>query len=146
LANSATAGRAGDDDAAACGRNAAALERQHRQHRGVTRGADGHRLARAHARGQPHQPVALNARLFRIGAEMGFAETPAVEDHLVAGLPQRMRGALHRAGEIDAGDHGETPHHRRFAGERKPVLIIECRVFDCDGNVAVHQILFVEIG
>ena len=35
---------------------------------------------------------------------MCLAETPAVEDDLVARLPVRMRGGFDNAGEIDAGD------------------------------------------
>src|SRR6185437_837452 len=98
------------------------------------------------ARRQTHQPIALDARLRAIGAEMRLAETPAVEDDLVAGLPARMGRGFDSAGEINARDHRETPHHRRLAGDREPVLIIHRRPFHRDGDVAVHQILVVEIG
>ena len=101
------------------------LERHHRQHGGIARGADRHRLARAHARRQRHQPVALDPRLLAIGAEMGLAAAPAVEDDLVAGLPVRMAGGFHRAGEIDAGDHREAAHHRRLAGDGEAVLVVD---------------------
>jgi hypothetical protein len=56
-----------------------------------------------------------------------------------------LRG-LHHAGEIDPRDHRETAHHRSLAGEREPVLVVEARPFDADGDVAVHQVLLVEIG
>src|SRR5262249_30081217 len=67
------------------------LERNHGKHGGIAGSADRHGVACAHARWQPHQPVALDARLLRIGTEMRLTETPAVEDDLVAGLPVRMR-------------------------------------------------------
>src|SRR4029077_13568550 len=77
---------------------------------------------------------------------MSLAEPPAVEDYLVAGLPARMGGRLHRAGEIDAGDHGKAAHHRRLAGEREPILVVQRRIFHADGDVALHQFPLVEIG
>ena len=87
---SLASGRAGDDDRAAGRRDAGALQRHHREHRGIARGADRHRFARAHAARQPHQPIAFDSRLLRIGAEMGLAKTPAVEDDFVARLPGRV--------------------------------------------------------
>ena len=49
---------------------------------------------------------------------------------LVAGLPLRMRGLFDGAGEIDAGDHREAPHHRRLAGDGKAILVVQRRPFD----------------
>ena len=77
---------------------------------------------------------------------MGFAQAPAIEDDLVAWFPVRMRRRFHRTGEVDAGDHREAAHHRRLAGDGEAVLVIHRRIFDPDGDVAVHQILVVEIG
>ena len=123
-----------------------ALQRHHRQHRGVAGGADAHGLARAHRGRQRYQPVALDPRLLAVAAEMGLAAAPAVEDDLVARLPGGMAGGFHRAGEIDAGDHREAAHHRRLAGDGKAVLVVDGRIFDADGDVAVHEVCFVEIG
>ncbi len=53
---------------------------------------------------------------------------------------------LDRAGEIDAGDHREPAHHRRLAGQRQAVLVVQRRPFDAHGDVAVHQLGFVELG
>ena len=64
----------------------------------------------------------------------------------VARLPLRMRGGFHRAGEIDAGDHRKTANDGRFAGDRESVLVIHGGPFDADGDIAFHQIGFVEIG
>ena len=94
----------------------------------------------------PHQPVAFDAGLLRIGAEMGLAQSPAIEDDIVARRPAGMARSFHRAGEIDAGDHREAAHHRRLAGQSEAVLVIHRRPFDANGDVAVHQILLVEIG
>jgi hypothetical protein len=57
-----------------------------------------------------------------------------------------MRRRFHNAGEIDASDHREAPHHRRLAGDGEAVFVIQRRIFDADGDVAVHQIFPVEIG
>ena len=48
-------GGAGDDDLALVGRDAVAFERQHAEHRGVTGGADRHRLLRGELLGQRHE-------------------------------------------------------------------------------------------
>ena len=119
-------------------RNAVTLERHHRQHGGEAGGTDRHRAARAIARGQSHQPIALDPRLFRIAAEMGFAQSPTIKNDSVTRPPLRMRGGFHRAGEIDAGNHRKTANDRRFAGEREPVLVIHRRPFDADGDITVH--------
>ena len=139
------AGGSGHDLRAALRRDAVLFQRHHRQHRGVAGGADRHGIARGHRGRQAHEPVALHPRLLGIGAEMGLAEPPTVEDHLVAGLPVGMGGFLHRAGEIDPGDHRPAPHHRRLAGERKAVLVVDGGIRDPDVDVAFHQIGFVEI-
>jgi hypothetical protein len=77
---------------------------------------------------------------------MGLAASPAVEDDLVARPPGRVAGRFHRAGKIDAGDHREAAHYRRLAGDGEPVFVVECGIFDADGDVAVHQIGFIKIG
>ena len=137
--------RARDDHRPAFGRHSVLFQRQHREHRGVAGRADRHRLARRQPFGQRHQPVAFDARFFRIGAEMRFAQAPAVDDDLVAGLPVRDARTLHRAGEIDAGDHRQAPYHRRLAGQGQAVLVVERRPFDANGDVAVHQFGFIEL-
>ena len=76
---------------------------------------------------------------------MRLAAAPAVEDDLVARLPAGVAGRFDRAGEVDAGDHREPAHNRRLAGDREAVLVIDRGIFDADGDVAVHQICFVEI-
>jgi hypothetical protein len=58
----------------------------------------------------------------------------------------RMRGGFHRTGKIDPGNHREAANDRGFAGDREPVLVIHRRPFDANGDIAVHQIGFVEIG
>ncbi|MGY3465365.1 hypothetical protein ACVW0I_002236 [Bradyrhizobium sp. LM6.11] len=68
-----------------------------------------------------------------------------VQTTLSPRLPLRMRGLLDRAGEIDAGDHREAAHHRRLAGEREAVLVVQRRPFHANGDVALHQLCFVEL-
>jgi hypothetical protein len=122
------------------------LERHHREHRGVARGADRHGLALAELGRQPHQPLAFDARFLAVGAEMGFAQAPAIEDDLVAGLPVRVGRRFHLACEIDAGDHREAAHHRHLAGDGEAVLVVDGGPGNADGDVAVHQVGFVELG
>src|SRR5437763_10527628 len=57
-----------------------------------------------------------------------------------------MSRALNSAGEIDAWNHWEAAHHRRLPGDGQPILIIEGRPLDGHGDVAVHQVGFIEIG
>ncbi len=121
------------------------FQREHREHRGETGCADRHRIPRGHSLGQAHQPVALDARLLGIGAEMGLAHAPAGADHLVAGLPLRMRRLLDGAGEVDARDHRKTPHHRRLTGDGEAILVVQRGPFDPHGDVALHQFGFVEL-
>src|SRR5262249_51192704 len=40
----------------------------------------------------------------------------------------------------------EAPHDRRAASEREPVLVVDRRPLDLDGDVAVQQVLVVELG
>ena len=77
---------------------------------------------------------------------MRFAQSPAVEDHLIAALPVGVVRGLDRARKIDAGDHWESPHDRRLAGDREAVLVVERRPFDADRDVALHEVPLVEIG
>jgi len=58
----------------------------------------------------------------------------------------RMGGLLDGPGEVDAGDHGKAPYHRRLAGDGKAVLVVQRRPFDGNGDVALHQLGFVELG
>ena len=144
--NRADAARcAGHRNRTVFGREAVPLQRHDRKHGRVARCTDRHGLTRAHAFGQRHQPVAFHSRLLGVGAKMGLAAAPAVEDDLVAGLPAGVAGRFYRAGEVDPGYHREPAHNRRLAGDCKPIFVIECGIFDTDGHVAVHQICFVEI-
>jgi len=118
---------------------------QHGQHRRVTSRPDRHGVARRDAVGPTHQPVAFDTGLFGIGAEMGLTEPPAVTDHMVARFPARMGGLLDSAGEIDARDHWKTPDHRRLAGDGETILVVQRRPLDANGDVAFHQIGFVEL-
>src|SRR5581483_10088590 len=70
---------------------------------------------------------------------------PAGADHLVAGLPGGMRGLRDGAGEIDPGDHGKAPDHRRLAGDGETIFVIERRPFDGDDDIAIHQLGFIEL-
>ena len=139
------AGSARDDHGASLRRQPVLFQRQHREHGGETGGADRHRVAGGETVRQTHQPVALHPRLFCICSKMGLAHAPAGADHLVAGLPCRVRGLLDRAGEIDACNHWETSHHRRLSGDGKTVLVVQRRPLHGNCDVAVHQLGFVKL-
>jgi hypothetical protein len=98
----------------------------------------------AQARRQRHQPVALDPRALRQAAPVGLAHAPAVEHHLVAGLPAGVAAGLDRAGEVDAGHHRELAHHRRLAGDGQAVLVVDGGVGDAHRDVAFGQVVFVE--
>src|SRR5262249_22306324 len=80
-----------------------------------------------------------------MAAEMRLAHAPAVEHDTVARLPFGMARTLDHAGEIDPRNHREAAHDRRLPGDRKPILVVDRRPFDRDRDVAVHQVLLVEI-
>ena len=125
-------------------REAVFFQSEDREHRRKTGGANRHRIARRECLGQTHQPIAFDARLLGVGAEMGLTHAPASADHVVAGFPPRMRRLLDGAREVDARDHRETPHHRRLAGDGEAILVVQRRPFDPNGNIAFHQFGFVK--
>ena len=95
--------------------------------------------------GSGHKPVAFYPRFLGIGAEMGLAATPTIQDDLVAGFPACVGGRFHGPREVDAGNHREPAHDRAFAGHGEAVFVIERGIFNANGNVTVHQVGFVEI-
>jgi hypothetical protein len=64
-----------------------AFERHYSEHCGVSRRADCHGISSAHRFRQRYEPVALDARLLGISAEMRFATAPAIEHDFVTGPP-----------------------------------------------------------
>ena len=72
-----------------------------------------------------------------------FADTPAIEHDLVAGLPvpdgRRLR---HGAGEIDTGDQRKAADDGRLAGDGEAVLVVHRGMRDVDGDIAFHQVGF----
>ena len=76
---------------------------------------------------------------------MGLADAEAVENHLVAGGEAGVVGGLHRAGAIDTGHHRPAPHHRRLAGDRQSILVVDGGPVDADDHVALHQVVEAEL-
>ena len=64
-----------------------AFEGHHSQHCGVPGRADRHGISSSHRFRQRYEPVALDARLLGIGAEMRLATTPAIEHDFVTCFP-----------------------------------------------------------
>ena len=121
------------------------LQRQHAQHRGVTRGADRHRLARCELRRQRHQPFALQTRLLCQTAPMNLTHAPAVEHHAVADLVVGAFALLDRTDQIDAGDHRKPAHDRALAGNGKAVLVVEGGVAHTQPDIPFRQLRLVDL-
>ena len=120
-------------------RKAMPLERQHAEHRRIAGRADRHRMGKAQALGEPHQPVALDASIPCIASEMRLPEPKAVQDDSVILPPILVARLLDEAGKIDAGDHRKAAHHRRSAGQRQPILVVDGRMRHPHQDVAFHQ-------
>ena len=67
-----------DQNFAVAGFDTLALQRQHAQHGGVTRRANGHGLLRCEGAWQRHQPVTVQAGFLCQAAPMAFAHAPTV--------------------------------------------------------------------
>jgi hypothetical protein len=83
------------------------------------------------------------ARVFGVAFVVALAASPAVEDHGITGRKLRMRGGGHRAGEVDAGNERQA-HARKPAGQREPILVVDGRVRDAHGHIAVHEVAFAQ--
>jgi hypothetical protein len=75
---------------------------------------------------------------------MRLAQAPAVEDDRIARLELRMGRGFDDPREIDAGDHREAAHHRSLSRERETVLVVQGRMRHPNGDVAFHEVRFVE--
>src|ERR1700712_4353649 len=76
---------------------------------------------------------------------MSLADAPAVEDDAVSSAIVGVLGVAYDAGDVDARHHGELAHHRTFAGDRKPILVVQRRVGDLDGDVALGQLRLINV-
>ena len=115
------------------------------EHGGVTGNAHGHGISRAPVFGHGHQPITGNAGHFRKAAMVLFANTPAIENDPVAGLPVPVGGFRHGSGEIDTGDQREFADDGGLAGDCQAILVIHRGVADGNGDVAFHEIGFSQL-
>ena len=120
------------------------LQRHHAEHGGIPCGADGHGIPGAQARGQRHQPVALDPCPLRQPAAVGLTHAPSVQHHLVAGAPVGVLALQHGTGKVDAGDQGEAAHHGGGTGEGQAVLVVEGRPLHRHGHIPGRQYLLGE--
>ena len=77
---------------------------------------------------------------------MALAEPPAGQDDPVSRREIRRCRLLHRAGKIYAGHMGIVPHQPRQPLQDQAVLVVEVRIIDADGDVALGQPVFVKVG
>ena len=122
------------------------FQRLDREHRGVTRRPDGHCLFRRECGRQRNQPVRVEPRLLRQPSAMRLANTPAVQDHRSACRTRRRCARLDDTCAIDARGQRKLADHRRASGDRERVLVVDRRVLDANGDVAVRQVRFIEAG
>ncbi|MNT00492.1 hypothetical protein D3C72_1349250 [compost metagenome] len=136
----------GDQDVAVRRGQAAVLQREHGQHRGVARRTDCHRLAGTEGIGHLHQPVAGHPRPLREATVVGLAQAVAVDQHAVTGRDTGVGRMRHHAGQVDAGNQREGADHRRVAGDGQGILVVDRRVVDGDRHLAGHQVALGQIG
>jgi hypothetical protein len=122
------------------GLHALLFQRHDAEHGGVACNAHRHAVGRRPALRHRNEPVAADARHFREAAMVAFAHAIAVEHHLVARLPARMRGTPHHAGEIDAGDQRKAPRDRGLARDVEAILVVHRGMRDVHRDVALHQV------
>ncbi len=89
---------------------------------------------------QGYKPIAFDAGILRVAAKMRFAQAPAVEHDLIAGLEFGVGRGLDDARKVDAGHHRPASHHRGLACNGEAVLVIDRGVGHPDSNIAFHQI------
>jgi len=77
---------------------------------------------------------------------MGFAQTEAVQQYLVARFETGMRRGLDGAREVDPGNHRKSADHRRTSADRETVFVIHGRVGDGDDDIAFHQVVEPQFG
>ena len=80
-----------------------------------------------------------------IAAPVQFADPPTGQNHLVAGLELGRRRFLDGAGEIDAGDMRILPHQPPLPEQDHAVLVVQRRILDPYGHLALRQARVVEI-
>ncbi|KPX68338.1 hypothetical protein ALO35_200050 [Pseudomonas amygdali pv. lachrymans] len=77
---------------------------------------------------------------------MPFANTPAIEQNLVAHLVLRRIAGLHRTRQINTRHHWKAAHNRAFAGDCQRILIVQRAVRHVYRHVTCRQLCFVDIG
>ena len=87
----------------------------------------------------------LTRAFWRVAAPLRLADAPAGEDHVVARAPRRVGRRLHRAGEIHARDVRIAAHQPPLPVQDQPVLVVQGRVLDRDGDVARRQLLLRQL-
>jgi hypothetical protein len=117
--------RPGHQHRAIAGLEPVVFQSHHRQHRGETRGSNGHGLAGGDAGGQRRQPLAFDPRLLGVAAPPRLADAPAGENHLVAGLVGRVVRFLDRAGQVDARNMGKLADQPATGRYAQPVLVVQ---------------------
>ena len=73
---------------------------------------------------------------------MHFADAPAGEDDLVAGLVTVAVARLDRAGEIDAGNMRVMTDQIAKPFDDHAILVIDGGILDRDGDVAFGKVVY----
>ncbi len=131
------AARARDEHVAGSGLHAAALEREHREHRREARGADGGGARRGEPGGHAHERRGRHPHALGQPAVAALAEARAVEDDQVAGAEGVGSARGDRAHRVDAGDERAGARDAGPAAEQHAVLVVDARVEDVERDLAV---------
>jgi len=63
---------------------------------------------------------------------MGFANTPAIQDHRITGLIVGMVAAFDRTGQIDSRYQWKLTDDWRFSGDGQCILVVKRGILDVD--------------
>ena len=95
--------------------------------------------------GLGHQPLRADALALGVAAGVGLRQSPAGDDHLVARRPVGGVGGLDGPGQVDPADEGEGADDAALARDGQAVFVVERRVGDRDGDVAVGEVRVGEL-
>ncbi len=122
------AGGAVDDHRPARWVQAVVFHLHDREARGVSRGAEGHRLPQRHPLGQLYGPIRGDAGVLGVAAVVLDAQLVPDGKHRVALGEARIGRGHHRPGEVDAADARGPQQDASLAGGRERVLVIDVGV------------------
>src|SRR4029079_7754706 len=96
--------------------------------------------------GKPDKPIAIDASSLGVTAVVYLSKSVAVHYDAIPCLETRALLTQHHADQINAGDEAKFPDNGHLARYRETVLIVDCRVLDRHGDIAVHEVGLRQLG